>query len=644
MTGGIETAKLDWEANAPRSVFFGDIYFSGDGAAEARHVFVDGNDLERRFADARRFRVGELGFGTGLNILVAADLWSRAKKPEGARLHFLSFEKHPLTAGDLARAHRAWPQFAPISARLRADYPMIAPGLHRLRLAEDIDLTLAFGDALDMLSRVDAKIDAWFLDGFAPSRNPDMWSPAAVAEIARHSSPGATAATFTVAGDVRRALAGAGFVIEKRAGYGRKREMLAARIDAPPAQPDDAPWFRSGGGRPLKPGAAVAIVGGGIAGCSIACELREAGLRATIFDPDGIAAGASGNPAGLIMPRLDLGDGPPARFFRSAYLHALQKIAVIERDRGEVCFNPCGVLMKAADDEDRDRHERILRSNLLPSGAALIRNDGLFLAGAGVVDPRRFCALLARGAAVVRQRVVAIECAERRATILLEDGSREGFDAAVIANGRDAARFVQARTLPLVGVMGQIDHFPEAPAPACAVTFGPYAAPAPGGGLIIGATYEKVDWDAPAATTESATHKNIEAATRALPALAGALDVGRSFPRAAVRCQTPDRLPIAGPAPDWCHYGAAYDDLRLGKRRAYPEGLAAPNLFFLTGLGSRGLVTAPLCAAHVAAELLGAPPAVERSVADALHPARFFIRALRRGRRGASEAGSRKED
>jgi tRNA 5-methylaminomethyl-2-thiouridine biosynthesis bifunctional protein len=644
MTGGIETAKLDWEANAPRSVFFGDIYFSGDGAAEARHVFVDGNDLERRFAGAQRFTIGELGFGTGLNILVASDLWIRTKKPQGARLHFLSFEKHPLTAGDLARAHRAWPQFAPISARLRADYPMIAPGLHRLRLADDIDLTLAFGDARDMLSRVDAKIDAWFLDGFAPSRNPDMWSPAAFAEIAGLSSPGATAATFTVAGDVRRALAGAGFAVEKRAGYGRKREMLAARIDAPPTRSDDAPWCRDGGARTLAPGARIAIIGGGIAGCSLAGELREAGLGATIFDSDGIASGASGNPAGLIMPRLDLGDGPPARFFRSAYFHALQKISEIERGSGEVFFNPCGVLMKAADDEDRDRHERILRENLLPSGAALARRDGLFLQGAGVIDPKRFCALLAGAATIVRRRVVALECAERQVTIVLEDGSREDFDATVIANGRDAARFMQARTLPLVAVLGQIDLFPEAPTPDCAVTFGPYAAPAPGGGLIVGATYEKIDWEAPVATTESATLENIEAVTKALPALARALDAKGSIPRAAVRCQTPDRLPIAGPAPDWSHYGAAYDDLRLGKRRAFPAGLAAPNLFFLTGLGSRGLVTAPLCAAYVVAGLVGAPPAVERSVADALHPARFFIRALRRGRRGASEAGSRKED
>jgi len=643
MTGGIETAKLDWEADAPRSVFFGDIYFSGDGEAEARHVFVDGNDLARRFARAPHFTIGELGFGTGLNILVAADLWTRTKKPEGARLHFLSFEKHPLTAGDLARAHRAWPQFAAVSAQLRANYPMIAPGLHRLRLAEDVDLTLAFGDALDMLSRIDAKIDAWFLDGFAPTKNPDMWSPAAFAEIARLSSPGASAATFTVAGEVRRALAGAGFVVEKRAGYGRKKEMLAARIDTPPSNRDDTPWFRTSGARRLPPGAAVAIIGGGIAGSSLAFELRAAGLKATIFDPSGIAAGASGNPAGLIMPRLDLGDGPPARFFRSAYLHALQTISSIERDCGEIVFNPCGVLMKAIKDEDRDRHARILQSDVPPLDMLERRQDGLFLKGAGVVDPKRYCALLALDASVVRRRVAAIDCAPGHVAIIFDDRSHERFDAAIIANGRDAGRFVQARTLRLVGVMGQIDLFPGAPAPDCAVTFGSYAAPAPGGGLVIGATYERIGWGASAATTESATLDNIEATRRALPAVAGALDVRTSMPRAAVRCQTPDRLPIAGPAPDWDHYGAAYDDLRLGKRRAYPDGLAAPNLFFLTGLGSRGLVTAPLCAAHVVADLVGAPPAVERRVADAIHPARFFIRALRRGRRSLSKTGPGEE-
>ncbi|MEZ5914660.1 MAG: hypothetical protein R3C42_03400 [Parvularculaceae bacterium] len=118
MTGEVEQAKVDWDAMAPRSVFFGDIYFSGDGLNETRHVFLAGNDLERRFARAERFAVAELGFGSGLNMLAAWALWRKTAKRAGARLELLSFRKHPLSRADLARAHQAWPEFAAQSAAL----------------------------------------------------------------------------------------------------------------------------------------------------------------------------------------------------------------------------------------------------------------------------------------------------------------------------------------------------------------------------------------------------------------------------------------------------------------------------------------------------------------------------------------------
>ncbi len=228
---------------------------------------------------------------------------------------------------------------------------------------------------------------------------------------------------------------------------------------------------------------------------------------------------------------------------------------------------------------------------------------------------------------------IALDVDDDGVSVLFSEGPSRRFDAVIIANGRDALRFVEARTLPLDGVMGQIDYFPAAPAPAFAVAFGPYAAPAPAGGVVIGATYEPIAAGVKAAARVSATIENIGAMTSALPAVAATLDPAASSPRASVRCQTPDRLAVAGPMPDWDYYGASYDDLRLGKRRDYPIGRSIPGVHVLTGLGSRGLVTAPILAAHVVAAMTGAPSPLERDIAEAVHPARFFIRDLKRSQR-----------
>lgn len=630
--GKLATARVDWEADAPRSVFFGDIYFSGDGAAESAHVFVGGNDLGARFGEAGLFTIGELGFGSGLNILVAWDLWRRTPKRAGARLHFLSVEKFPLARSDLARTHSAWPQFAALSARMIAALPPPAEGAHRVVLDDDVTLTLCLGDARTMLSAMEARADAWFLDGFAPAKNPEMWTAELFAEVARLSNAGATAATFTVAGDVRRALQSAGFSIAKQPGFGRKREMLTARLEAAPGrQSRRTPWFANGNLKPVGSGARAAIIGGGVAGASLAHELSRAGVETALFAPHGLADGASGNPAGLIMPRLDLSSAGGARFFRAAYVSTLALVERLQSETGARFFNPCGVLLRAASIAERDRQRKILAAGLLPDGFIEAREDGLFFPQGGVMDPAAFCRALASKAAVIEAAVETIAADADGICVASGDGGRRDFDAVFIANGRDALKFVAARSLPLSGVMGQIDLFPDATPPAFATAFGPYAAPAPAGGVIIGATYEKIAPSEHPRTSLRATGENIDAVAAEMPDLAAALRPEAARARSSVRCQTPDRLPVSGPLPDWNFYGGAYDDLRHGGNRDYPRGQVAPGLFILSGLGSRGLVTAPYAAMLSVAEAAGAP--FEREIAESIHPARFFIRDLKRSQR-----------
>ena len=631
--GGVEAAHVDWSATgnlppAPRSVFFDDIYFSGEGPAESAHVFLNGNDLENRFQSACRFCVGELGFGTGLNLLVAWRAWDAVNRKSDRRLDYFSIEKFPLTESNLERSHAAWPDLAAYSDQLRRRLPPLAPGFHRVSLSDNVTLTVFYGDVLEGLERFDGACDAWFLDGFSPAKNPQMWGRDVMAALAKKSRVNATCATFTVAGNVRRALDASGFDLEKQPGFGRKREMLVGkkRSDGP-APPSRAPWFNADQA-PLPTGARVAVVGAGVAGASLANRLRAFGLQPVIFETHAPAAGASGNAAGLIMPRLDLGDTAASRFFLQAFIHAVGTINQLSANSPEPIFNQCGVLVRTENDESRERVQRLSKLDHLPNGWMEVRSEGAFFPHGGVVHPPSYVEALIGDAPLVRERINSIEA--RADGVIIRTARRSiSFDAAIIANAIEARRFAEARTLPLQAIAGQLDIFPHIAAPDHAVAAGPYLAPCPRGGMAAGATYEKITpGDAPT-PSDSATRENIAAVERLWPN-APALRVSDSHPRASIRCQTPDRLPIVGPAPDWGHYGAAYDDVRFGAQKQFPDAVSRPRIHFLIGLGSRGLVTAPLCAELIASALAGAPSPVGAEIREALHPARFFLRDLKR--------------
>ena len=631
----IDTANLDWDGDAPRSVFFDDIYFSGDGPAETTHVFLNGNDLPARFEKPQRFTIGELGFGAGLNFLAVWDAWRRAPKPAGAKLDFFSIEASPFSPKDMARAHGAWPAFSALAAMLCAQLPAPHHGFHRLELGGDVTLTLYYGDAADGLRATEASIDAWFLDGFAPARNPAMWAPEIFKETARLSNDNATFATFTVAGAVRRTLQDAGFAIEKRPGFGRKRDMLAGRLTENTHKSHRAAWFDTRETSRLKPDARIAIIGAGIAGAAMARALRIAGMAPTVFEANAPASGASGNPAGLIMPRLDADDTPAARFHVAAYLYTVQLLSSLQKNSSPTLFNQCGAVLHAHHDHierESRRQKKLLSMNVLPDGWIEARADGLAFPQGGVVNPANFVKALLGETPVIQREVKQLEFSGGEWRITCASGDDQCFDAVVIANSFDALRFKQCRSLPLSGYKGQIDYFPNAAAPNRAHIFGPYIAPGPEGGLVIGATYARLTAGQQPSPDTEATRSNIKAVGQTFPERARKLDPEASIPRASIRCVTPDWMPVAGPMPDWGYYAGAYDGLRDGRRRDYPPGRILPGLYILSGLGSRGLVTAPLTAAMIAAEIAGAPAPVDYTVAEALHPARFFIRELKRAR------------
>lgn len=229
----LEPARLTLAADGtPFSPGYGDVYHSAAGAhAQANHVFLAGNGLPERWAGRPQFVVVETGFGLGLNFLATWLAWR--DDPQRCRtLHFVSLEKHPLAVSDLALTHAAWPELATLADELRRHWPALEAGAHELEFdGGQVRLTLHFGDAIDVLPTLAVRADAFYLDGFSPAKNPELWSPALCGALARLAGCGATLATWSVAGSVRRALAAAGFAVARRQGFAGKRQMLVGCLE-----------------------------------------------------------------------------------------------------------------------------------------------------------------------------------------------------------------------------------------------------------------------------------------------------------------------------------------------------------------------------------------------------------------------------
>jgi tRNA 5-methylaminomethyl-2-thiouridine biosynthesis bifunctional protein len=226
-------ANIEWRDGQPYACEFQDVYFSTDnGLLETDYVFLQGNGLATHWLKAtlQTFNIAETGFGTGLSFLCAAKYWLEIA-PQQAKLHFISVEKYPLNMQDITTALNLWPQLNAVSEPFLAQYESLTNGVQSISLFNNrVQLSLLIGDATECFSQITDKIDAWFLDGFAPAKNPDMWQSALFQQMARLSKPNTTFSTFTSAGGVRRGLINAGFEVSKQTGFGKKREMLTGRF------------------------------------------------------------------------------------------------------------------------------------------------------------------------------------------------------------------------------------------------------------------------------------------------------------------------------------------------------------------------------------------------------------------------------
>jgi tRNA 5-methylaminomethyl-2-thiouridine biosynthesis bifunctional protein len=342
----LQPARLERVAyGTPYSAAFDDVYHSAlGGPAQARHVFLGGNELPQRWQGRERFVILETGFGTGLNFLTTWQAW-RDDPQRCRRLHFVSFEKHPFTADDLAACQQTWPEFAELAAELQQKWPPLVPGMHRLHLdAGRVILTLVFGDAATQLRAVDASVDAFFLDGFSPPKNPELWSPHFCKGLARLTAPGATLATWTVAGHVRQALKDAEFDVEKRPGYANKRQMLVGRFRSRRPERHVVPTDRR-----------AIIIGAGIAGSTTAYALAAAGWQVTVLEQAGDPGqGASSNLAGMLRPLPSADDNRLSRLTRAGFMATRALLAGLPGAR----WSPCGVLHLAREPAHESQQRR----------------------------------------------------------------------------------------------------------------------------------------------------------------------------------------------------------------------------------------------------------------------------------------------
>ncbi len=583
--------RLVWtDDGSPRSGRFGDVYFSKeDGLAETRAVFLAGCGLPQAWTGRRRFTVAELGFGTGLNIAALLDLWRR-EGPADGRLQVFTVEGYPLTADEARRALEAWSELTDVVEALLAQWPDGTPGFHRIDLpAIRATVDVAIGEVEWALDQWTGRADAWFLDGFAPSTNPDMWSDAVMDRIAERSTPDARVATFTVAGAVRRALAERGFTVKKMPGHGRKRERLEAR--------------RSGAGEAEREPPRVAVIGAGIAGAALAKALTDAGSQVMVAEAEGPGAGASCFPAALVTPRLDAGDAVIA----ALNAQALRTAMAAYRRAGAVLAE--GVLQLEQASRDAGRFAKVAAQRIWPEGAMTVLNaaacsaqlgdavgvGGMMMRDAGAIAPATVLEAWLEGAAQMTARVAGIEPADKGWRLIDADGATVvEADAVVLAAGWGNAALTD---LPLAPVRGQADWTEDVA--TTPVAWGGYAVPT-GSGLLFGATHERGETDP--VVSDEATATNLQTLATRLPALAG--QVGRTQRRAGIRATTPDRLPLAGAIP------------------------GRPGLYVLGGLGSRGFCHAPLLAQHLAAVITGRASPMPQDAAARVSPDRFKSQGL----------------
>lgn len=684
-------ASLEWlDSGLPYSPRYGDIYHSqyqdskdreaqAGALEESDQVFVLASDLKRRWGahteahnttdSTRSFLIAELGFGCGINFLRTWQHWKEYGDPH-RQLYYLGIENAPLRLEDLRRVLALWPQLGELSEQLLASYEGHSRGLHRFRFQHDrLTLDLCFEDAEQFLSSRDPAlhnyVDCWYLDGFSPNKNPDMWSEPLLKQVGRNSRKGSTVCTYSVAGKVRNPLTEVGFEVSKQPGFANKRHRLSAIFTGHSTSGQHVDWMRKQqrptwlgiSSRPAKKNSRILVVGAGLAGCSTARALADRGYRVTVIDSaEAVASVGSANPQATLHLSLRHRVNADSGFYLQGYLFSRRQFQDFAT-RGTLHWQSCGVLQTSAALNSKKRRsitdylsnypEPVLKhsdaSESCRGIAQHLRHEALFLPLSGWLSIPELCQNYLQSSLIDVQfetRLLELSKQDDGWLVKMGNGKSASFSTVVLANSAAVKDLEQCSSLPLNQSWGQVTQIAEIEDTAFSMRDMPVLcdaktlSPTSAGRQTISASYQP---DSSSVSREIANKENIAGMSElfADPNLrrraGGLAAVGwvNSY-----RGSSEDFNPLVGAVIDSSRTAALYSDLhKLGPmnhrivniRPQYHEGL-----YCNVGHGSHGLSSCPLSAEFLASMICGSPAPISSAQADILNPIRFLMRNLRR--------------
>ena len=650
----LEPAQISFNSlGIPYSEQFKDTYYSLSGAIdECEHVFIEGNDLKRRWANTQTFTIAELGFGFGLNFFVSANYWQKYSNKQ-SWLHYISFEKHPVKKQDLIRFYEQIDFHSDLIEKFSKYYPLPFKGQHRIEFSEqNISLTLVFNDALLALKDSSFIADAWYLDGFAPRLNNSMWSTEIMHQIARLTNHQGTFATYSCASAIQNNLNHAGFQIKKKAGFAKKREMLTGSKGLESIQSGytlkQKSWLLSNK-KIFKPRKAI-VVGAGLAGVMISAALAKRGWQISLIEQhSNVANEGSGNANAILMPRLSVDHDLQAQLTLLGFLYSTQLLSNLNQTSNNTVWHQCGAIQIPRDAEQWQRMQQITRQENISieflqeinSNEASklanckLKHPGWLFPQAGWAIPKNICSILLEKYSsqikfINTTRIDNIEFHNQNWHISSKDKTDiEHAPVIILTNALNANQYEQTRWCPLNAKRGQLTYIGNETINLNLqkiICSDIYISPSINNNYILGATFVSGD-----TSIEIRSNEHQENITK-LNKLAPDLFIKKNTQldgRAAIRAVSPDRLPIVGPVAQEKDFYHDFHNAALGSTKStYPIPKYHQGLYLATGFGSRGIAWIPICTEALASLICCEPNLLNQQLLNAIHPNRFLMKQL----------------
>jgi len=676
----MQYTNLIWRDGQPYSELFDDIYFSSGmahkpavndpegkneseevaGEGEFQHVFFKHNGLPGRWQGRNDFVIAELGFGSGLNCILTIREWLKhcSQCNEEKTLHYIAIEKYPLSAAAVVELISRYPELKSFCDELLENYPPAIETTHSRRLFDNrVHIHFKFMDVCDALENHRLNVDAWFLDGFSPAKNPDMWSQKLFSLIAQNSRDGTTCSTYTCAGLVKRNLQKAGFVVNKVTGFGKKREMLVAElsvseksvvqsnnITTPSLKYKDKPWFEPPMPKPVVIKNAT-IIGAGIAGLSLAYALVQRGWAVTVVDKhsDTIKE-ASSNPAPIVYPRLSINNDIDTEFFIAAYCYALYSFKLLQKKSQRQFWFDDGLLQLM----DEKRISQIIKkfqfnSDFISIVEELIKTTPagkkdqvtVNYASAGVVLPAILCDILKSECGnklnIIDTKVTNINFDGNKWQCLHASQLIKEAEILIIANGTGINDLGLSLKFPVEAIRGQVIELNEnrkSQKIKKTRNADVHITSAINTKHYLGATYARNCEMLEVCQTDN--KKLLDLLNKNHPGIFKEDDVCKTW--VGFRTMSKDRVPIVGAVPDASYFNKEYADIRHGNTiKSYKPAHYLNGLYISAAHGSRGFTSSFISAEIIASQIAGEPSPVSNKILDYLTPSRFIVNSLKRG-------------